>query len=137
MPLIPAISEMVRGQSTVFCGHSLGGALATVAAATVATAKTKELISFGSPRVGNSGFARRTKEGLFKAKRYVHGRDVVPTVPPDDPKLVFSFVHIGHEINLKEMPRPWINVFCPRKIFDHIPYWGYAENLWMQEGSQA
>jgi hypothetical protein len=136
MPLIPTISEMVNGQRVVFTGHSLGAALATIAAAMVATAKTKERITFGSPRVGNSGFAHRAMDGLFKAKRYVHGEDIVPTVPPDYPELGFNFVHVGHEILLKEMPRPWVNIFCPKHIFDHVPT-NYCERCWQMEGAQA
>ena len=139
MPLIPAISEMVKGQRVLFTGHSLGAALATIAAAMVATAKTKELITFGSPRVGNRGFALRTMDGLFKAKRYVHEDDIVTTVPPDDPGLGFNFTHIGHEILLKKTPRPWINVFpfwTPMRIWAHVPVL-YANRLWQMEGAQA
>ena len=66
-----------------FVGHSLGGALATIAAAV-----TKALVphaevscaTFGSPRVGNGAFVAFFNERVDSV-RYVHGNDMVTLVP--------------------------------------------------------
>ncbi|HEX8240676.1 MAG TPA: lipase family protein [Allosphingosinicella sp.] len=71
----------------VVTGHSLGAAMATLTAARFAQA---ELVTFGSPRVGNAQF-RRGFEGR-QVRRYVDCRDIVEDLPP--PGL---FVHLDGE----------------------------------------
>jgi pimeloyl-ACP methyl ester carboxylesterase len=69
----------------VVTGHSLGAALATVMAAERPGA---ELVTFGSPRVGDSAFA-----ALFAGRavrRYVDCTDVVDGVPPG----ILSYAHL-------------------------------------------
>lgn len=66
-------------------GHSLGAALATLAAS---LRKPRALYTFGSPRVGDNDF-RATLSGV-NAFRVVNNRDVVTTVPPPLP-----FHHVG------------------------------------------
>ncbi len=65
-----------------FCGHSLGGALATLAAHKYRD-RAQGLYTFGSPRVGNASFARILDERLPNIHRFVHHRDIVTTVPPE------------------------------------------------------
>lgn len=70
-----------------FTGHSLGGALATLAAERAARelgSRVGGLYSFGAPRVGDGGFkARVVAQGLdAKTFRVVNDRDVVARVPP-------------------------------------------------------
>lgn len=70
-----------------FTGHSLGGALATLAAERAARelgASVGGLYTLGAPRVGNGGFkARLDALGLgAKTFRVVNDRDVVARVPP-------------------------------------------------------
>jgi hypothetical protein len=85
-------------------GHSLGGALAAVAALrlvqdnVVALDRLLGVYTFGMPRVGNDTFARdyRTIAGRGLADRtyrFVDGVDIVPQVPP--PEIPFDFRHIG------------------------------------------
>jgi len=66
-------------------GHSLGAALATLAAS---LRKPRALYTFGSPRVGDNDFGA-TLSGM-NAFRVVNNRDVVTTVPPPLP-----FHHVG------------------------------------------
>lgn len=71
---------------TVHCvGHSLGGALATLAADWLAcnTSKTVKLYTFGSPRVGLDFFANECKRRLGESNihRVYHSQDAVPMVP--------------------------------------------------------
>ncbi len=77
-----------------FTGHSLGGALATLAAwwweEPEAQYKTSVLYTFGSPRVGAGALAGHLNEKL-RAYRVVNSTDIVPRVPP----WVFRFLHVG------------------------------------------
>jgi len=65
----------------LLCGHSLGGALACVAAAMLLSSYTGDLVTFGAPRVGNARFAEVVRSRCVRITRVVHSRDVVPTAP--------------------------------------------------------
>jgi triacylglycerol lipase len=77
------------GQKLWFTGHSLGGALATLAAAHVGGDSIDGLYTYGSPRVGDERFAAvlPTRSHL----RFVHRNDWVPMIPPE----LLGFVHRG------------------------------------------
>ncbi|PCM44863.1 lipase family protein [Marinobacter sp. ANT_B65] len=80
--LTPRISN--TGHGTVHCvGHSLGGALAGLAAEWVRIRykKSVKLYTFGAPRVGLNGFAEKSTFGCEKIYRCTHGADPVPKVP--------------------------------------------------------
>ena len=66
----------VEGAELIVTGHSLGAALATLAAARW---PFKRLVTFGSPRVGNHAFVASLQCGIT---RYVGCCDFVTTVPP-------------------------------------------------------
>jgi len=82
-----------------YTGHSLGAALATLAAARrflEGGTPPAALYSFGSPRVGTMGF--NAFPSGFLHCRVVNDRDIVPTVPPRRLGLrVFrpDFHHVG------------------------------------------
>jgi triacylglycerol lipase len=77
------------GQKLWLTGHSLGGALATLAAAHVGADAVDGLFSFGAPRVGDAAFsALLPTQSHF---RFVHRDDWVPLIPPE----VLGFVHAG------------------------------------------
>ena len=138
MPLVPRLRQLVNGKSVVFIGHSLGAALATIALwGTADQTKNASLITFGSPRVGNKAFADNVwnktelpigSDGTisYSTRRYVHGEDMVPMVPPED----MGFSHVGPDFAISQMPRPLANIFTLRQIFDHVPTL-YAERLWL------
>lgn len=69
-------------------GHSLGGALATLATYCYPAART---YTFGQPSVGDAAFAANF--GGYKIERYVNGADPVPHVAPF--KHVCEEIHIG------------------------------------------
>lgn len=82
-----AIAEFGAGRSVWFTGHSLGGALAMLAAARVRfddPALTADgVYTFGQPRVFDRRLAAAydsTLEG--RTMRFVNNNDVVPRVPP-------------------------------------------------------
>jgi hypothetical protein len=67
------------GRPLLITGHSLGGALATLAAA---HNPHSLLYSFGVPRVGNRAFAHAMDLHAERLHRYVNFRDPVPLLPP-------------------------------------------------------
>jgi len=79
------------------CGHSLGGALAVLAAAWLASqgraAAVAGIVTVGQPRVGDRVFTRwYDGQGLTaKHLRFVNDRDIVPCVPPAG----LGYDHIG------------------------------------------
>jgi hypothetical protein len=72
----------------LFTGHSLGAALATLAASLRPEAV---LYTFGSPRVGDAGFEAATRRRPGFAARYVNHRDIVCRVP----SARLGYRHIG------------------------------------------
>lgn len=106
-----------------FTGHSLGGAMATIAAveATRNHLPVRDLITFGSPRVGmklanQHRLAHRTPLGVFSlmysclgnpyfskylaslkivSLRVVNNHDIVPHGPP---RSIFNYHHVAREL---------------------------------------
>ncbi|XWW93385.1 hypothetical protein V2A60_001318 [Cordyceps javanica] len=92
-----AIAEGLRANPNyklVITGHSLGGAVATLAGAYLRRSGFRAAIyTFGTPRVGNdvfANFSNRQRGGLF---RITHIDDPVPRLPP----MIFSYRHSGTE----------------------------------------
>lgn len=71
-----------------YTGHSLGAALATLAAS---LKPPRAVYTFGSPRVGDSLFVRSLK--AVSIYRVANNRDIVTTVPPSI--IPFEFRHTG------------------------------------------
>ncbi len=70
-------------------GHSLGGALAVLAAAHLGSSAVHGLATFGCPRVGDAAFASVLPRQGFS--RFVHRDDWIVTVPPE----ILGYVHAG------------------------------------------
>ena len=94
--MLPAVAALRC--PVFFTGHSLGGALATLAAARWLNfregRRPAALYTFGSPRVGDAGLVSAL-DGLFHA-RVVNGADPVSELPPEIPNPVLPFFrHAG------------------------------------------
>ena len=104
-------SDSDKGFPVEITGHSLGGALATIAALDLDSwnyaneTNNKRMIkrkidirnvyTFGSPRVGDFDFAEVYAERLgFKTYRITHGKDVVPSVP----NTLLGYRHVPTEV---------------------------------------
>lgn len=105
----------------VVTGHSLGAALAVLAAADLAgfaDGPALEMYNFAGPRTGDSGFAAKFNQALEgRAWRIVNTEDIVPTLPlatsllksgqvPHTPLALllqtlkkFNYTHVGQVVN--------------------------------------
>ena len=100
--ILPQIDPLYKGHlaagGTLICtGHSLGAAVATLAALYYGERYPGQVsyIGFGSPRVGNGTFARFFATKVTDYTRVVNGRDPVPKVPPPG-----EYTHVGAETHV-------------------------------------
>lgn len=104
-----------------YTGHSLGAALAVLAAA---RRRPTAAYTFGSPTVGNDAFAASVQD--LPIYRIVDGSDVVTTLPPE----ALGYRHAGelhridgvHKGSLIPFVRP------PKPLADHAPI-NYVERI--------
>ncbi len=92
-------SLVPEGATVILTGHSLGGALATLCAEAFRTRqRIAQVITFGSPRVGNGAFARNYNDWLdHRTARVVNAGDPIPHVP-----WVFgTYRHVATQVYLQ------------------------------------
>lgn len=78
----------------VATGHSLGAAIATIAAASLREdSGYTDLYTYGSPRVGNAGFVEYVESLPGGNYRLTHSADPVPLLPPS----VLGYRHMSPE----------------------------------------
>lgn len=90
------IVELVGSRECFVTGHSLGAALATVAAQLIA--HVRALYTYGSPRVGNGAFRNLFLPESPPTFRFVHGLDLITTIPPEG---VLEFTHVGDILHIR------------------------------------
>ena len=83
--LEPRLEKLTRDRDLWICGHSLGGAMATIAAARLP--KARALYTFGSPRVGDQDFVDSL---VLPTWRFVNEYDWVVSLPPP-----LHYRHVG------------------------------------------
>jgi predicted lipase len=92
--------------SMTICGHSLGGALATLLALDVAanTAFNNPAVyTYGSPRTGDSLFASTFDQVVKNSYRVANRLDIVPTLPPP-----VDYDHVLNPVDLNPIRLlPW------------------------------
>ncbi len=108
-------SRAAPEQPLFFTGHSLGGALAIIAAKRAAELKPKiktVVYTFGSPRTGGAAFFEEYTRLLGDATfRLIDGTDIVPTVPPT---LLGTYRHVGRAVQCQTE-----GFFDPQTIMSH------------------
>lgn len=88
------VEDRTKRPKVWITGHSLGAALATLAAADLRMVKTKGvrgLYTFGSPRAGDTDFEEEFDNNVRQTFRIVNNNDIVTRVPPRS----MGFSHIG------------------------------------------
>ncbi|CDF33849.1 unnamed protein product [Chondrus crispus] len=113
-----------------FCGHSLGGALATFASYEAARYYKRIGLSrrhdvscttFGSPLIGNDAFQARYERLVETHWRFEIASDPVPKVP-----LIFlNYVHVGVQVLIDESGMLLID-----PSFIEVKWWGQLTNLY-------
>ncbi|KAM0335621.1 hypothetical protein ACHAQA_000670 [Verticillium albo-atrum] len=97
-PAIAAIKKARAanpGYTVIATGHSLGGAVATIAAAYLRAKESVPVVlyTYGSPRVGNDRFAAFVDAQAGAEYRLTHGADPVPRLPP----IILGYRHTSVE----------------------------------------
>lgn len=142
-----------KPSAIMFSGHSLGAAIATLAALDLEFSPDPaididnvdvSLYTFGSPRVGNPAFAQLFQQDSIlgrsgRAYRVVHGEDIVPHIPIE----LMGYRHITTEVfylnassdtdtfqvctnpPIGEDPKCSNRFIFPTSIFDHVNYFGF------------
>jgi hypothetical protein len=98
--LTSTLAKLSNNRAVWFCGHSLGAALATLAA--YRYGNTRGVCTIGSPYVGNPAFAAAFNAKLAgRTLRYVNDNDVVTHVPPP----VF-LIWLYEQVNFRRLIAP-------------------------------
>lgn len=80
-PLIEALSHLQENKTVIITGHSLGGALATIAARELESRyNIAACYTFGAPRVGDEVWCGKIKTKIY---RVVNAADPVTMLPPN------------------------------------------------------
>lgn len=91
---IKAAAKTHPGYKLALTGHSLGGAIATLAAAELRNSgEDVALYTFGAPRVGSARLSEYISQQKGGNYRVTHWNDPVPRLPP----LALGYVHISPE----------------------------------------
>ena len=106
--IIQTIRLLPAWKQLLITGHSLGAALATLAALDLAAHAgffNLAMVNFGSPRVGDDQFATAYDRMVPRSYRITNFFDPVPYVPPERAKLPFTqeevvYQHVEQEILL-------------------------------------
>jgi len=109
------LSRTPKNREIHFVGHSLGGALATLAGLLAVQAfgfQNVHVCTFGSPKVGDLNFARLFNATIENSARYVNRDDAVTYAP------WFFFVHVNGEIKLGQKRADLRSIYFGR-IKDH------------------
>jgi hypothetical protein len=92
------LSQKYNTKEIFLTGHSAGGSLATLTAFDILSIyreyEVKYLITFGSPRVGNSDFSHYFNKFSFTSYRVTHYYDMVPHVPEE----FLGYLHLSNEV---------------------------------------
>lgn len=129
-----------KNQAIYTTGHSLGGALATLAAKVLATGgesgedfKPTLVVTFGAPKVGDNRFTSTYGVTLL---RFVHNEDIIPHVPPmgsyeDGGSLLYFKPDGSLSFNVNDVSTTWNRlknavaaiVSAKGRMSDLVPNW--------------
>jgi predicted lipase len=103
--VLAKVTELIQGKSpqpeVYVVGHSLGGALAVLGAASLHYQHGVEIeavYTYGQPRVGNEAFRQWYNQGPHVSWRATHYKDPVPHLPLES----MGFTHISTEVYYSE-----------------------------------
>lgn len=136
--LADALPALVSGRRVTFIGHSLGAAVATLAGVEAARrspadATKMRIITYASPRVGNTGFAELAK-AVGRIDRVCSVVDAVPMLPTSTRALLY--IHVGNVFKVSPFDWPGLDNDLKR-VGEQITCWhGIAQYAYMLEPSK-
>ena len=94
----------------IFCGHSLGAAVAVIGALDTLTSENYSVAvyNFGQPRVGNEAYSKYAAASGLTIFKHVNTYDIIPTLPPAvvpntaEYTNPYFFAEIGTEISFSK-----------------------------------
>ena len=118
MPYIDAIHAMAADAArTVYMGHSLGGAMALIAASHIGRLDDT-VYACGAPKAGSARFVSRLSDRVGAIYDVVCGADCVPSYPPHE----IGYRSAGLRITLPVPPwHNWPVLRRVMRIHDHYP----------------
>ncbi|CAB3397515.1 unnamed protein product [Caenorhabditis bovis] len=138
-----ALAAQYPGYQVWITGHSLGGAMASLAASYITynkiyDTKNVQLVTFGEPRVGDGNYVKAFDKTVLNAFRVTHARDPVPHLPK---KNMQGYLHHRAEVYYKEKMTKYLicddvdessfcsngNILPDASIKDHLNY--FNENV--------
>lgn len=91
---VSRLHDVYPSYRIVVTGHSLGAALATLAAIDlIESGFDSQLFNFGCPRIFDDNCAKYASDTITNRARVTHYKDIVPHVPPP----VMGYTHISGE----------------------------------------
>jgi triacylglycerol lipase len=143
--LLDVLTPAAASRRVWFGGHSLGGALAVLAAYDFV--RVEGIFTMGSPRVGNNAFAMAFNSRLGpRSARYVNNNDMVTRLPPVEP-LGYEHVEKLRQIDsngyitdipsvdsgdIRDLARGNARAATASlwfSVLDHMPH-GYSVDIW-------
>uniref|UniRef100_A0A1I7UCX4 Lipase_3 domain-containing protein n=1 Tax=Caenorhabditis tropicalis TaxID=1561998 RepID=A0A1I7UCX4_9PELO len=133
-------------------GHSLGGAMASLAASyivsnKIATGDKVKLVTYGQPRTGNTAFAVAHDAQMAYSYRLTHNRDIVPHIPNEGFE---DYKHHKSEVFYKESMNAGASykvcssadesndcsngLLITASVFDHLTYFTKDVSQWGEAG---
>ena len=107
------VMNWVNGVQVHMTGHSLGGAIATVAAVDIAPSHDVTLVTFGAPRALHETCPLHHR---IQAYRVVNNNDVVPRLPPESA----GYAHRGRLVYFTERGEMMSHISPWEKLRDRI-----------------
>jgi triacylglycerol lipase len=101
------------------CGHSLGGALATLAAVDLVGSNIVSALciyTFASPAVGEKTFAGWYDGLVPDSYRIFNGTDIVPTLPPS----LIGYTHVDEPFEINSGPSVNNSVVCHHSLSTYL-----------------
>jgi hypothetical protein len=113
---LPGLQWKQAVETLTICGHSLGGALATLAALDIAVNSVAPfhdpaVYTYASPRTGDVQFATKYNQTVTNTFRVANDLDIVPRLPLSPP-----YEHVLGEFSLKPF-----TVFPPKLLIQPNP----------------
>jgi hypothetical protein len=113
------IGKCKDANKIIFTGQSLGSSICTIAAYEMkklyATSKAIAVVSFATPKIGNSHFVNSYNSLLIETRQYKYLNDIVPMLPPS----ILGYRYLTKQIVFGK--KKWYDYILCMNPFNHAP----------------